>query len=73
MELNKEISKELDVKIELKDGKITLLGDYEGKMGSAKLELSVGTDILIDAITAKIPGELDNKLGELLKAALKKV
>ena len=67
-----EVSKELDVKIEVKEGKIILVGDYEGKIGGAKLELAVSTDQLIDAITAKIPGEIDNKLGELLKAALKK-
>ena len=67
-----EVSKELEVKIEVKEGKIVLVGDYEGKLGGAKLELSVSTDQLIDAITAKIPGEIDNKLGELLKSALKK-
>ena len=72
MEKTMEVSKELDVKIEVKEGKIILIGDYEGKLGGAKLELSVCTDQLIDAITAKIPGEIDNKLGELLKAALKK-
>ena len=72
MEKSLEVSKELDVKIEVKEGKIILVGDYEGKIGGAKLELSVSTDQLIDAICAKIPGEIDNKLGELLKAALKK-
>lgn len=72
MEKSVEVSKELEVKIEVKEGKIILIGDYEGKLGGAKLELHVGTDQLIDAITAKIPGEIDNKLGELLKAALKK-
>ena len=72
MDKTLEISKELDVKIEVKEGKIILVGDYEGKIGGAKLELSVSTDQLIDAITAKIPGEIDNKLGELLKSALKK-
>ena len=72
MEKSMEVSKELEVKIEVKEGKIVLVGDYEGKLGGAKLELSVSTDQLIDAITAKIPGEIDNKLGELLKSALKK-
>lgn len=72
MEKTMEVSKELDVKVEVKAGKIVLTSEYEGKIGGAKLELSVSTDQLIDAITAKIPGEIDNKLGELLKAALKK-
>lgn len=72
MEKAVEVSKELEVKIEVKEGKIVLIGDYEGKLGGAELKLSVSTDQLIDAITAKIPGEIDNKLGELLKSALKK-
>ena len=72
MEKSVEVSKELEVKIEVKEGKIILIGDYEGKLGGVELKLSVSTDQLIDAITAKIPGEIDNKLGELLKSALKK-
>lgn len=72
MEKALEVSKELEVKIEVKEGKIILIGDYEGKLGGVELKLSVSTDQLIDAITAKIPGEIDNKLGELLKSALKK-
>ena len=72
MEKAVEVSKELEVKIEVKEGKIVLIGDYEGKLGGVELKLSVSTDQLIDAITAKIPGEIDNKLGELLKSALKK-
>ena len=73
MEKEVEISKELDVKVEIKEGKIILVGDYAGKLGGAELKLFIGVDQLIDAITAKIPGEIDNKLGELLKSALKKV
>ena len=72
MEKSLDVSKELEVKIEVKEGKILLIGDYEGKLGGVELKLSVSTDQLIDAITAKIPGEIDNKLGELLKSALKK-
>lgn len=72
MEKALEVSKELEVKIEVKEGKIILIGDYQGKIGGVELKLSVSTDQLIDAITAKIPGEIDNKLGELLKSALKK-
>ena len=72
MEKSLEVSKELDVKIEIKEGKIILIGDYEGKLGGVELKLSVNAEQLVDAITAKIPGEIDDKLGEFLKAALKK-
>jgi hypothetical protein len=72
MEESLEVSKELEVKIEIKEGKIFLIGDYEGKLGGAKLELSVSTDKLIDAVTNKTENTIDDKLGELLKSALKK-
>ena len=72
MEKTMEVSKELDVKIEVKEGKIILIGDYEGKLGGAKLELSVCTDKLIDVIVAKTENTIDDTLGDLLKAALKK-
>ena len=72
MEKSVEVSKELEVKIEVKEGKIVLIGDYEGKLGGVELKLSVSSEQLVDAITAKIPGQIDDKLGELLKSALKK-
>ena len=72
MEKSLEVSKELDVKIEIKEGKIILVGDYEGKLGGVELKLSVNAEQLIDAIVAKTDNTIDDKLGELLKAALKK-
>lgn len=72
MEKSVEISKELEVKIEVKEGKIVLIGDYEGKLGGVELKLSVSADQLIDAIVAKTDNTIDDKIGELLKTALKK-
>jgi len=73
MEKSVEVSKELDVKVELKDGKLAVIGNYEGKMGSAELKLSVSIEQVIDAIVKSTENTVDDKLGELLKAALKKV
>lgn len=73
MEKSVEISKELDVKVELKDGKLAVIGNYEGKLGAAELKLSVSVEQVIDAIVNSTENQVDNKLGELLKAALKKV
>lgn len=72
MEKSVEVSKELEVKIEVKEGKIILIGDYEGKLGGVELKLSVSAEKLIDAIVAKTDNTIDDKIGELLKAALKK-
>lgn len=73
MELNKEISKELDVGVKFEAGKLILSTDYSGHIGGAKLELSVNASLVIDAITKAIPGTIDDKIGELLKAGLSKV
>ena len=72
MEKSVEVSKELEVKIEVKEGKIILIGDYEGKLGGVELKLSVNAEKLIDAIVAKTDNTIDDKIGELLKTALKK-
>ena len=72
MEKSVEVSKELEVKIEVKEGKIILIGDYEGNLGGVELKLSVNAEKLIDAIVAKTDNTIDDKIGELLKAALKK-
>jgi len=73
MELNKEISKELDVGVKFEGGKLVLSTDYQGHIGGAKLELSVSAAMVIDAITKAIPGTIDNTVGELLKAGLVKL
>ena len=73
MEKAVEISKELDVKVELKDGKLAVIGNYEGKLGAAELKLSVSIEQVIDAIVKSTENTVDDKLGELLKTALKKV
>ena len=72
MEKSVEVSKELEVKIEVKEGKIILIGDYEGNLGGVELKLSVSAEKLIDAIVAKTDNTIDDKIGELIKAALKK-
>ena len=73
METTKEISKELDVAVKFEGGKLILSTDYEGKIGGAKLELSINAGILIDAITKVIPGTIDDSIGELLKQGLSKL
>ena len=72
MEKSLEISKEADVKIEIKEGMAKISFDYQGKIGGAGAYGYVTTDDLIDAITAKTKNTVDDKIGELLKSALKK-
>lgn len=72
MEKSVEISKELDGKVEFANGMARISFDYHGKIGGAGAYVFVTSDEIIDALCKAIPGEIDNKLGELLKAALKK-
>lgn len=71
--MEKEISKELDVSVKFEGGKLVLATDYNGKMGGAKLELSVSAAIVIDAITHATSNVIDDQIGELLKAGLAKL
>lgn len=73
MEKEIEVSKEFEIAIKFEGGKLILSNDYEGKIGGAKLELSVNAGVLVDAITKAIPGQIDDQLGELLKAGLSKL
>jgi len=67
-----KISKEVEAKITLEAGKLAVEVDYAGAMGGATAKVYVSTDMVIDAICKKIPGTIDDSLGELLKAGLNK-
>ena len=66
------VSKEVEVKISLEAGKLAVEAVYGGAMGGATAKVFVSTDMVIDAICKKIPGTIDDSLGELLKAGLNK-
>lgn len=65
--------KELDVKIEFKEGKLALIVQDEGKQGGGQIELHLSTDALLDKLAAAIPGTLDDAVIAIVKEALKKV
>ena len=72
MDKSIEVSKEMEVKIELVAGKLSVEAIYGGAMGGATAKVFVSTDMVIDAICKKIPGTIDDSLGELLKTGLNK-
>lgn len=63
--------KEVDVKFEIKQGKIVLIGDYVGHGGSAKIELGISADYFLDELKAKIPGTFDDAIIEIAKQSIK--
>lgn len=62
--MEKEISSELDVELKLdKDsGRLEIIGEYEGKLGGAKVSLFTDAAKLIDKLTDIIPGQWDDEL-----------
>lgn len=73
MEKAIELGKEGKVDIKLANGKLYLIGGYDGVDLDAKLEVGIEVDVLFDKLKAKIPGQIDDAIIEVLKAALKVV
>jgi len=69
--LNKDLGKELDLKIDFKDGKLALSLVYDGKGGDASIGLSLEPDYFLDKLKAAIPGQIDDTVIDVLKAAFK--
>lgn len=66
---NVEISKEADVSLEYKDGKLRLTAGYDGKGADVGLYVDIEPDYFLDKLAEAIPGEIDDKVIALLKAA----
>lgn len=71
--MEKAIGSEGKVDVKLQNGKVYLVGAYDGVDMDAKLEVGVEVDVLLDKLAAKIPGKIDDAVIGLLKAALKAV
>lgn len=71
--INKQVTPEVSVKVEIKDGKIVLssLIDTAGLGGNVSLH--VGADYFLDELAKKVPGQIDDAIIAVLKAALKAV
>lgn len=67
----KEVSSEVDAKVVFENGNIKIIGGYNGKGVGAELAITMKAEYFIDKLTEAIPGELDDKLAEYLKVALK--
>ncbi len=63
--------KEFDMKLVISGGLVKIVGDYVGSGGAAKLEAGISVDYFIDELKAKIPGQIDDAVLEIVKAALK--
>lgn len=68
MDIQKDISSELEFDARLEGANAVLTFNYEGKMGGAKIEGHVSLAVLVDKITDLIPGEWDDTLLDGLAA-----
>jgi hypothetical protein len=60
-----------DFKLEMKDGKLLLSAGYMQEGVGASLGIQVSPDFFIDKLAEAIPGEIDDAVLSILKAALK--
>lgn len=69
--LDKEVSKESDLLIELNDGVVVLKLVYDGKGVDGELSVKVSSDYFMDKLKEAIPGDIDDAVIDIIKAALK--
>jgi phage tail sheath gpL-like len=65
--------KELDVKVGVSGGFVTLTADYQGAETGAALSVKVSVDNLLDKLAEAVPGKIDDAIIQVVKAALKMV
>jgi hypothetical protein len=64
---------ELDVKLVIGEGKIGLASMYAGKGGGATVAMHVSSDYFFDKLAEKIPGQIDDAVIQVLKAAARMI
>ena len=72
MEKNIELSKELDLDIKVKEGKVELSLSSEMKGAGIALSVSLDPEYFGNKRAAAIPGQVDDAIIAMLIAALKK-
>ena len=70
MDIAKEISKEVDLKFSIENGKVAITTVYEGKGGGAELKAFVSAEYILDKLAEAIPGQIDDLVIAALKSAL---
>lgn len=73
--MEKQIGAEGKFSLELADGKLIVLGGYDGKQVDASVSISVDTDAFVDKLGALIPGDsgFESAMLAALKIALRSV
>jgi hypothetical protein len=64
------LSPEASWELDLKGGKLLLSVKYAGQGGGADLALTLDSAYFLDKLAEKIPGQIDDAVFSLLKAAI---
>ena len=70
MDIAKEISKEVNLKFSIENGKVGIITVYEGKGGGAELKVFISAEYFLDKLAEAIPGQIDDLVIDALKSAL---
>lgn len=72
MDLSKEIvnSSEMKLDIKFEEGKAKLIANYDGKGADAGVYIHLEAGYFLDKLAAAIPGQIDDQVIALLKAAI---
>lgn len=68
-----KIGTEGDIDVKLAGGFVTIEAKYAGSETQASASVSISVDKLLDKLAAKIPGQVDDAVIAVMKAALKVV
>lgn len=69
--LEKQLSPESKVKIEVLQGEILFTSDLDTEGVDAALRVAIDADYFLDELAKKIPGQIDDAVIQLMKQALK--
>lgn len=68
-----KVGPELEYDVKVEGGKVKVEAKYDGAQADVALAVSIDSDLLLDKLAAKIPGQIDDAVIGVIKAALKAV
>lgn len=68
--VNKEVSSELDFALKFEDKKLVLTPSFDSKGLDVSMNISLDGEYFLDKLAEAIPGDIDDTVINLLKAAL---
>lgn len=68
-----QVGPETKYAVKFEGGKLVVSGGFDSKIFDAGLTLALDTDAVIDELAKAIPGQIDDAVLQLVKAALKAV